>query len=122
MRAGILACEIACGIAINGIKRRKRCARLGLRESETLREENRESGSEGVKTEQIEEACRVGAARVFVEERCTNVLNPFGGGKRVNRFRTCVGFGQEDQDHKRIHYAEYAADKKRQCWVAKSTR
>src|SRR5438552_7988028 len=95
---------------------------LGTQRIRNVARGNRESGSEGVKTEQIEEACRVGAARVFVEERCTNVLNPFGGGKRVNRFRTCVGFGQEDQDHKRIHYAEYAADKKRQCWVAKSTR
>ncbi len=66
--------------------RGKRCARLGLRESEALREENRVHGSEGVKTEQIEKACRVGAARAFVRDRCTNVLNPFGGGKRVTAF------------------------------------
>jgi hypothetical protein len=39
-----------------------------------------------VKTEQIEKACRVGAARAFVRDRCTNVSNPFGGGKRVTAF------------------------------------
>jgi hypothetical protein len=101
--------------------RRKRRARLRLGESETSREENRESSSEGVNTEPIEEACRVRAPRVFVGERCANILNPFCGGKRVNRFRTGVGFGQEEQEHKGIHDTEYAADKKWQGWIAKST-